>query len=37
VYRVYVGPYDGEADARVALKEIRGLAGFGESFLKALD
>jgi len=37
VYRVYVGPYDGEADARVALKEIRGLPGFGESFLKALD
>ncbi len=37
VYRVYVGPYDGEADARVALEEIRGLPGFGGSFLKTLD
>jgi cell division protein FtsN len=37
VYRVYVGPYDDEADARAALKEIRGLPGFGKSFLKMLD
>jgi len=36
-YRVYIGPYDDEAAARAALKTIRDIPGFAESFLKTLE
>jgi len=36
-YRVYVGPYENEADARLALDAVRGISRFRDSFLKALE
>jgi cell division protein FtsN len=36
-YRVYVGPYETEAEARRALEAVRDIPGFSESFLKKLD
>ncbi|GAB4330489.1 MAG: hypothetical protein Kow0099_01080 [Candidatus Abyssubacteria bacterium] len=36
-YRVYVGPYDSEADARADLESVRQVPGFKASFVKSLD
>ncbi len=36
-YRVYVGPYETEAEARRALEAVRDIPGFHGSFLKALE
>ncbi len=36
-YRVYVGPYDSEEEARSALEEVRRIPGFDGSFIKALE
>jgi cell division protein FtsN len=36
-YRVYVGPYDAETEARKALETVRDIPGFAESFLKELE
>ena len=36
-YRVYVGPYDTEEDARAALEDVRRIPGFDASFVKSLD
>jgi cell division protein FtsN len=35
-YRVYVGPYETEADALSVLEAVRTIPGFSESFLKEL-
>ncbi len=36
-YRVYIGPYETESEARLKMIAIRDIPGFSESFLKALD
>ena len=36
-YRVYIGPYDSEEEARSALEGVRRIPGFDGSFLKALE
>ena len=36
-YRVYVGPYDTEAEVRVALESVRTIPGFKASFVKPLE
>jgi len=36
-YRIYVGPYDSEYEAQIQLESIREMAGYGSSFIKALD
>jgi len=36
-YRVYVGPYDSEAEARATLESVRKIPGFKASFVKPLE
>jgi cell division protein FtsN len=36
-YRVYIGPYDSEEEARAALESVRQIPGFKASFVKSLD
>jgi cell division septation protein DedD len=36
-YRVYVGPYETEAEARQVLDAVRAIPGYGESFVKPLE
>jgi cell division septation protein DedD len=36
-YRVYIGPYDSEEEARPALEAVRRIPGFEGSFMKAMD
>jgi cell division septation protein DedD len=36
-YRVYVGPYDAETEARTALESVRKIPGFKASFVKSLE
>lgn len=36
-YRVYIGPYETETEARPALEAVRDIPGFAESFLKKID
>jgi cell division protein FtsN len=36
-YRVYIGPYDSEAEARLGLEAVQKIPGFEASFVKSLD
>jgi cell division protein FtsN len=36
-YRVYVGPYENEAEAQQVLESVRLIPGFKASFVKSLD
>ncbi len=36
-YRVYVGPYEDEAEAQQVLESVRRIPGFKASFVKSLD
>lgn len=36
-YRIYVGPYDAELEARAVQDSVSKIAGFGSSFVKALE
>jgi len=36
-YRVYVGPYETEAEAQTVLKQVRAIPGYKASFVKPLE
>jgi cell division protein FtsN len=36
-FRVYIGPYDSEGEAQLALQSIRKIPGFAKSFVKPLE
>ena len=36
-YRVYIGPYKTEAEARLSLESVSKIPGFRESFVRSLD